>query len=201
MRVGSFHSGEVPSVAGKNWLGMFVDGERTELRAVAPRIKTVFDGINDDESNKASYTGKEVSLKGPEHLLVLRRSGLESGTIVQARLSDTDHGQTAQFENISYEILHKCKAKNKETGFQSCKVYVVGKGVSQWLGDTNEHSDSDFAETIRIVWAGGLDRDGKVDFIVEKSRYNNSDTILMLSSAAKGKQHALEVARLSQKGC
>ncbi|MBC3882922.1 hypothetical protein H8K35_16120 [Undibacterium sp. LX40W] len=201
MRVGTFHNGEVPSVAGKNWFGLYVNGDQAELRPTTPRIKTVFDGINDDESNKASYSGKEVSLKGPAPLLLMRRTGLEAGVLKQAQLIHKDDGQTIQFENITYQVQYKCGSKNKESGAKSCKVYFIGNGLSQFLGDASLIDDSEFSETIRVLWAGDLDRDGKIDFIIEKSRYNNSDTILMLSTAAKGKQHAAEVAALSTQGC
>lgn len=201
MRVGTFHNGEVPSVAGKNWFGLYVNGDQAELKPTSPRIKTVFDGITDDESNKASYSGKEVSLKGPAPILLIRRAGLEAGEIKQATLSNKDLGQTIQFENITYQVQYKCGAKNKESGAKSCKVHLVGNGVSQLLGDASLIDDSDFSETIKVLWSGDIDRDGKIDFILEKSRYNNSDTILMLSSAAKNKQHAAEVATLSTQGC
>lgn len=201
MRVGTFHQGEVPSVAGKNWFGLYVNGDQAELKATTPRIKTVFDGINDEESNKASYSGKEVSLKGPAPLLLMRRAGLEAGALKQASMLNKDDGQTIQFENTTYLVQYKCGAKNKESGAKSCKVHLVGNGRSQFLGDANLIDDSEFSETIRVLWAGDIDRDGKIDFIIENSRYNNSDTILMLSSGAKEKQHVVEVARLSTQGC
>lgn len=201
MRIGSFHNGEVPSVAGKNWFGLYINGERAELKAATPRIRTVFDGINDDESNKASYSGKEVILKGVEPLFLLRRKGLEAGEVKQATLSYVNEEQNAVFENTTYVLQYKCGAKNKETGAKSCKVSIIGNGRSQFLGQATLIDDSDFSETLRILWAGDLDRDGKIDFIIENSRYNNTDTLLMLSSAANAKQHVAEVARLSQQGC
>jgi hypothetical protein len=178
-----------------------VNGGQAELKATTPRIKTVFDGINDDESNKASYSGKEVSLKGPAPLLLMRRAGLEAGALKQASMLNKDDGQTIQFENMTYLVQYKCGAKNKESGAKSCNVHLVGNGRSQFLGDANLIDDSEFSETIRVLWAGDIDRDGKIDFIIENSRYNNSDTILMLSSGAKEKQHVVEVARLSTQGC
>lgn len=203
MQVGTFHGGEVPNVAGRNWLALMVDGERAELKTAAPKIKTVFDGIMDDEKDKASYSGKQVEMKGPDPFLLIRREGLKTGVIKQASVSSTDQGQTLIFDNAKYTVQHQCKEKGKGEEFQACKVYLVGNsnGVKQWLGDTMEHKDSDFAETISVSWAGDIDRDGKIDLIIEKSRYNNSDTVLLLSSAAKPGKHLLEVAKLSRQGC
>nr|WP_315484594.1 hypothetical protein [uncultured Undibacterium sp.] len=201
MQVGTFHGGEVPNVAGRNWLALMVDGEHAELKTAAPKIKTVFDGIMDDEKNKASYSGKQVEMKGPEPFMLIRREGLKTGVIKQASISATDNGQTIIFDNAKYTVQHQCQKKGKSEEFQACKVYLVGNGINQWLGNTMENGESDFAETISVSWAGDIDRDGKIDLIIEKSRYNNSDTVLLLSSAAKAGKHLLEVAKLSRQGC
>lgn len=201
MQVGTFHGGEVPNVAGRKWFALMVNGEHAELKTAAPKIKTVFDGIMDDEKNKASYSGKQVEMKGPEPFMLIRREGLKTGVIKQASISATDNGQTIIFDNAKYTVQHQCQKKGKDEEFQACKVYLVGNGINQWLGDTKENGESDFAETISVSWAGDIDRDGKIDLIIEKSRYNNSDTVLLLSSAAKAGKHLLEVAKLSRQGC
>jgi hypothetical protein len=201
MQVGTFHGGEVPNVAGRNWLALMVDGEHAELKTAAPKIKTVFDGIMDNEKDKASYSGKQVEMKGPEPFMLIRRDGLKTGVIKQANISATDNGQTIIFDNAKYTVQHQCQKKSKDEEFQACKVYLVGNGINQWLGNTMENGESDFAETISVSWAGDIDRDGKIDLIIEKSRYNNSDTVLLLSSAANAGKHLLEVAKLSRQGC
>jgi chloramphenicol 3-O-phosphotransferase len=201
MQVGTFHGGEVPNVAGRNWLALMVDGEHAELKTAAPKIKTVFDGIMDNEKDKASYSGKQVEMKGPEPFMLIRRDGLKTGVIKQANISATDNGQTIIFDNAKYTVQHQCQKKSKDEEFQACKVYLVGNGINQWLGNTKENNESDFAETISVSWAGDIDRDGKLDLIIEKSRYNNSDTVLLLSSAANAGKHLLEVAKLSRQGC
>lgn len=205
MQVGTFHGGEVPNVAGRNWFALMVNGEHAELKTAAPKIKTVFDGIMDDEKDKASYSGKQVEMKGPEPFLLIRREGLKTGIVKQASIIATDKGQTITLDKTVYTVEHQCKEKGKGEEFHACKVYLVGnsngKSIKQWLGDTMENNDSDFAETISVSWAGDIDRDGKIDLVIEKSRYNNSDTVLLLSSAAKAGKHLLEVARLSRQGC
>ncbi|MBC3873574.1 hypothetical protein [Undibacterium flavidum] len=205
MQVGTFHSGEVPNVAGRNWFALMVDGEHAELKTAAPKIKTVFDGIMDDEKDKASYSGKQVEMKGPDPFMLIRREGLKTGIVKQASITSSDKGQTITFDKTVYTVEHQCKKKARSEEFEQCKVYLVGnsdgKSIKQWLGDTMESNESDFAETISVSWAGDIDRDGKIDLIIEKSRYNNSDTVLLLSSAAKSGKHVNEVAKLSRQGC
>jgi len=140
-------------------------------------------------------------MKGPEPFMLIRRDGLKTGVIKQANISATDNGQTIIFDNAKYTVQHQCQKKSKDEEFQACKVYLVGNGINQWLGNTKENNESDFAETISVSWAGDIDRDGKLDLIIEKSRYNNSDTVLLLSSAANAGKHLLEVAKLSRQGC
>jgi hypothetical protein len=140
-------------------------------------------------------------MKGPEPFMLIRREGLKTGVIKQASISATDNGQTIIFDNAKFTVQHQCQKKGKSEEFQACKVYLVGNGINQWLGNTMENGESDFAETISVSWAGDIDRDGKIDLIIEKSRYNNSDTVLLLSSAAKAGKHLLEVAKLSRQGC
>jgi len=201
MQVGTFHKGEVPNVAGRNWFALMVNSDHAELKTAAPTIKTVFDGIMDDEMNKASYSGKLVEMKGAAPFLIIRREGLKTGAIKQASIALADSDQLISFDNTKYTVQHRCKKKAKGEEFQQCKVYLLGNGIQQWLGDTLENGDSDFTDTISISWAGDLDRDGKLDLVMEKSRYNNADTVLLLSSAAKPGKHVHEVAKLSRQGC
>jgi len=39
MQVGTFHGGEVPNVAGRNWFALMVDGEHAELKTARPKSK------------------------------------------------------------------------------------------------------------------------------------------------------------------
>lgn len=201
MDVGTFHRGEIADKPGRGWLALISNSESAELRPVKPRIKTVFDPVGDNEDDKASYTGKEVILKGIKPVLLIQVNGLVAGKIDQAQISSQEHGQNLHFNGASYQITHRCKPKDPATGFSACKVYFTGSGSSQWLGDTSENDDSDFAHTLTVKWAGEIDRDGKLDLIVEKDSYNNGDTVLMLSRAAKKGQLVGEVASLSRQGC
>lgn len=45
IQVGTFHKGEVPNVAGRNWFALMVNGERAELKTGTPTIKTMFDSM------------------------------------------------------------------------------------------------------------------------------------------------------------
>ena len=89
-----------------------VNGERAELKTAAPTIKTVFDGIMDDESNKASYSGKLVEMKGPAPFLIIRREGLKTGAIKQASIALADSDQLISFDNTKYTVQHQCMKKS-----------------------------------------------------------------------------------------
>lgn len=201
MTVGTFHGGEVPDIPGHGWLALISNDQTAELRSVKPRIRTVFDPVGDDPNDKAHFSGKEVVVKGLRPLLLIQVDGLVAGKISQGQITDETHGQAIDLKGTIYHVVHRCKPRDPKSGFAACKVYLTGNGNSQWLDDTSENEDSDFTLTLRVLWAGDIDRDGKIDLILEKSSYNNNETILMLSSAAAKKQMLAPVASLAQQGC
>jgi len=200
LQTGSFHSDEVPKNLGKNWFALVASKGHAELNAVTPKITTVYDPVLDDEKNKATYSGKLVEVNGKKSLLLVKMQGLSAGLVTQADISNSSTGQRIVFLNAEYLFQHKCKKAQAQNALRQCSIYLVGNGTKQWIADAQE-GDDDYALSIRIKWAGDLDRDGKLDLIVDESTNNYSGVVLYLSSPAKQGKHVIPVARLSMSGC
>ncbi len=200
LQVGSFHGDEVPQNIGKDWFALVASKDRSELSAVTPKITTVYDSLLDDQKNKASYSGKQVAVSGKEPLLLIKMQGMSAGLVTQAEISDSSNGQKIVFLNTEYLFQHKCEKPQAHKSLTKCQIYLVGNGITQWIADAQE-GDDDYALNIRIMWAGDLDRDGKLDLISGESTNNYGGVVLYLSSPAKQDKHVIPVARLSMSGC
>jgi hypothetical protein len=200
LQTGSFHGNEVPKNIGQDWFALVVTNDRAELSAVTPKITTDYDDVLDNRQNKASYSGKKVEVGGKEPLLLIKMLGLSTGLVTQAKISDSSDGQKIVFLNMEYLFQHKCEKPQGQNPLTQCQIYLVGNGITQWIADAQEGND-DYALNIRVKWAGDIDRDGKLDLILEESTNNGGSVDLYLSSpAAKGK-HVIKAAEFSTSGC
>lgn len=200
LQTGIFHGAEVPENIGKNWFALVASKDRSELRAVTPKVTTAFDSVLDVENNKAAYTGKQVEVSGMEPILLMKMQGMSAGQVTQADISSSSNGQKIVFLNTEYFFQHRCEKPQAQNSLTQCKIYLVGNGITQWIADAEEGND-DYALNIRIAWAGDLDRDGKLDLIVVESTYNGEGVVLYLSSPAKQGKHVIPAARLTTSGC
>lgn len=198
MQVGEFHGGEVPTRIGKNWFGLIEVNGKFELRRVEPKITTVFDAVLDDESNKASYSGKKVAVVGVSPLLLIRSKFFKQGPVSQAKLSKDE---SIVLGATTYKIERACKKKMNPDAHRECKVYLSQGKIKQFIGDATEDGNIDYALTVTVAWAGDLDHDGKLDLILEFGSYNIGSTILYLSSQARKGEISGKVAEFGTSGC
>ncbi len=192
---GKHHGDEVPAQIGDSWFALAkVDGQFL-LKRVQPKISSVFDPVLDaDENDKANFTGRSVDVPDKDTILVIKSNRLKPGKIESASI----YGDSFVFAKKKYVLTHICKKKNNENGLSQCKAYLVQGKTKQFLGDTVE-GDSDFTDTIRLNWAGDIDRDGRPDFIFSFDTYNNGKIVLFLSSVSE--EFASPVAEFSWQGC
>lgn len=74
----------------------------------------------------------------------------------------------------------------------------------QFIANTKESPNgklNDSASTVKVVWAGDIDRDGKIDLILSSSFENGESTQLFLSSQATHQELAKAVAIVTRLGC
>lgn len=204
MQIGQYHGDEITARFGiaKAWLALIVNKQQAELVASTPKISRVFDPVSDEEGAKSSYSGKLVEDHQNAPILLIKASWLKPGPIAQASL--VEDSQAFTWNAKQFRLLHRCgKASSKESLLE-CKVVLSDGKNQQFIIDTSEpnqgYSD-EFANTVNIVWAGDIDRDGKPDFILLNTHYNGENTQLFLSSKADKNQLVKSVARVYRVGC
>jgi hypothetical protein len=175
---GTFHGEEVTARSGETWLCLMSTKTGEELKTCTIDVRPVHDLIAEDNS------GKEVSVRGGGDPVLLVRNvpGLKPGPVRTLFL-----GRAALRPENTLWIGSGEQAAvwlAKETGTYSI---VLSKGA---IGDKApqvlraDAYDSD--EPPKLHWAGDLDRDGKLDLVIDiTNHYNLSRMALFLSSLAK----------------
>ena len=215
---GSFHEGEAVARHGERWLALRVRDGSAQLETTRLRVKPVFDPIVDAEGDA---TGREVASDDDSHVLTyLRGAGLHAGAVVQARSDDGEAAaplaQTLQLHDRRYRIETRCRpddARAAEPGARlfDCSIELIDGARTQVLvrmSGIRRDGDADGPMMLgddaspAVIFAGDLDRDGRLDLIIDTTdHYNLSRPVLFLSGAAEGDELLHAVAEHSAVGC
>ena len=208
---GTFHDGEAVARHGERWLALRVQADDARLETTRLRVKTVFDELVDAEGQA---TGTEVgSDKVDDVVTYLRGPGLHAGPVVQARIEDTagDSGLVAQTLTLgdkAYRLATRCEAAVPDGGFMCGIALIEGERSQPLVRMTAQQMEgrpgfmlgSD--ATPHLIFAGDLDRDGKLDLLFDTTdHYNLSRPVLFLSGAAEGDELLHAVAEHDAVGC
>ncbi len=207
---GNFHQGEAVARHGERWLALRVQADDARLDTARLRVKTVFDELLDAEGQA---TGSEVGSDKTDVVTYLRGTGLHVGPLAQARIEDTagDSGLVAQTLTLgdkAYRLATRCEAAVAESGFMCEIVLIEGERSQTLVRMTAQQMEGrpglmlgDDASP-HLIFAGDLDRDGKLDLIFDTTdHYNVSRPVLFLSGAADGDELLQAVAEHSAVGC
>ncbi len=192
---GLMHSDEVLGKTGEKWLGLFQTENGFEL---ATTTITVVDSpaiVEDDKFVKTELPYENVFLvkglpelkPGPVKTVFYGMQMLTSGTGVTLSLQDR------YFNNLY--------ATGKDSGELILNYQIkLGNGNQTQIILKRETA---LLEAIPILlWSGDIDRDGKLDFLIDMTdNYNTSEPTLFLSSAAEGSRLIKRVASYRRIGC
>ena len=204
LTVGVFHGDEVSAVDGEEWNVLYSKNNRFFLNKTTIQLSLVEDPIMDDLGKK---TGKKVSLNldGQPILLLRNISNIIIGEVT------TNINNKIQFLN---EDSIRAKTKNNEyiismhiSNSKAQLLFSDGK-INQILGEYSAFSINDstyyFGDDASpsLIWAGDLDRDNKLDLIMDLTdHYNVSEVTLFLSSYAIKGNLLKKVAVFRTVGC
>lgn len=213
---GSFHGGESVARHGERWLALRVRADGAELSSVQVAVKPVHDVLLDGEGEA---TGEAVSAVGLEDVtMLLRGLGLRAGTVAQATVVDlsSEHGFPTHRLSLGtreYRIATRCTANLADAVVEHraylCTIDLIDGERRQPLMSTGAYRESGDARLLladdaspHLIFAGDLDRDGRLDLILDTTdHYNLSRPTLFLSGAA-GKGELLHaVATHTATGC
>lgn len=215
LKTGLWHGDDVTVEAGPDWWGIFPEGDGFTLQSAPVTITREFDVVVDEEGQS---TGKLVKVPQEAEPVLLVRGirGLKDG-----RLSTTKTKPPESFvepgQNIDLQLIG-------EESHTSTRLEVAGRMITPTgqfdrlpedfeftLVQTSganlvKQSLAKFPSIIdgnpRLVWAGDIDRDGKVDVLLDiQDKYFVSHLALYLSSAAKEGELVGKVAEWKTTGC
>ena len=212
IETGQFHGDEITAHRGQVWLGLYVNGREAVLRYAKIQVRTVFDDVTDYGTKKK--TGKSVSVGGPHKPVLLMRTGtgLIPGSVISV-FNQKELNFERTLEKIpvrlklgkrSYVLKVVSPDKNptpcREHAFpRNAKLVLVTGKSSQTLYTLGDCGNEPYWY---LVWAGDLDRDGKLDLYVNVTQhYDVSERKLFLSSRARKGRLVKEVAAFVTGGC
>ena len=212
IETGQFHGDEITAHRGQVWLGLYVNGREAVLRYSKIQVRTVFDDVTDYGTKRK--TGKSVSVRGPHKPVLLMRPGmgLVPGSVISVfNQKKLNFGRTLEKFPVrlklgqrSYVLKVVSPDKNpspcREQAFpRNAKLVLVTGKSSQTLYTLGDCGNDPYWY---LVWAGDLDRDGKLDLYVNVTQhYDVSERKLFLSARARKGRLVKEVAAFVTGGC
>jgi hypothetical protein len=211
LETGEFHGDEVSAQTGERWLGLHVTDQHSTLLRYQLTVESVHDPITDHGTSEK--TGKKVSVNLPLEPLFLVKSAkiLSGGPVTTVFKQAADYEKS--LERVSphnlklAEATYVLKVVGSEDGAKcsehsfpkNARLMLVSGDVEQVLYSIDGCGNEPYWY---LLWAGDLDRDGKLDLYLSVTQhYNVSERKLFLSSPAKRRQLVAEVAEFVTTGC
>lgn len=206
---GEYHGDQVTAKSGEKWLGLHITDENSILLVYRLTVNAVEDSLVDEAGQE---TGKSVSVDLPLEPRFLIRGvknvsagpattvfddGANSGNLAESSSIDLKLGETGYVLKVAAsEDTAKCPYQSFP---RNARLVLVKGETRQVLYSLDECGSG---PSWSLVWAGDLDRDGKLDLYVNVSQhYNVSERKLFLSSQAFEGQLVREAAEFVTSGC
>lgn len=170
---------------GTGWLGWRRDAETLEpVRLV---VRTLSGQSADREED-------EVTVEHVPNVTFAVRcvAGLRAGKIVNAGVTNHDLQDQRALDVTLERLQYRVYLRAKDPNLADAKVILAVNGRAQVLYSVDGFVDGPHFE---VVWAGDLDRDGKLDLVVNLHRkYSAHPYRLLLSTKARGRDLVGEAA-------
>jgi hypothetical protein len=206
---GGFHGEDVELKTGttKDWMGLYRRKNKYFLLPTIVKIKAVRDFMVDDNSGDRS--GKKVSTnrKLPDVFLLKNAAMLRAGEV-----KTLFYGDEANSDNIKRKYRRQFEFNRKK---YTLAVEDSTPGSDEWLTEKSKMTVTagNLKQTIYkqefcddcgwdLRWVGDLDKDGKLDFLINLTNHYNSTVHRLFLSSPAGKGEILrEVAAFGTVGC
>jgi len=213
---GTWHGDEVTVEPGPDWWGIFPEGDGFTLQLAPVTMTLEEDGIVDEPG---AMTGKKVTVP-QEAVPVLLVRGLANPQQGPVAIADSQvFGGFVYPGQVQYLALPEPNSRpslrltalgvaREREEFPDVAVYdyslrlYAGSGASTVTQNIVRIPELDGDGRPHLVWAGDLDRDGRIDLVFNLTdHYNVSHMALFLSSAAKEGEFVGKVAEWITTGC
>jgi hypothetical protein len=211
IETGQFHKEEIAARTGERWLALYVHKGLAELRYSKIRVTRVFDLVVDEVDGEK--TGKKVSVASsrPPVFLLKPSKRLKAGPVFSIFLDKESDRKPLEESPVLLQLGKKSyvlKVVASENGSGNCiqsvfprnaRLVLVSGNSSQTLYTLEDCGD---IPSWNLLWAGDLDRDGKLDLYMSVTQhYNTSERRLFLSSHSGKGQLVKEVTAFVISGC
>ncbi|MBX9569030.1 MAG: hypothetical protein K2X77_09050 [Candidatus Obscuribacterales bacterium] len=200
----TFHAEEVTAKSGESWIAVTADSKKR----IALKINTVKDAVADEGNKK---TGKQVVTPGIKSIFIVKNvPNVGVGKCTTVLNKETELWKKPAVNLVlgkkSYKIELKLKvgkAKEGDTYTPAHCALTVSDGTrTDTILDTDCVAELQGLEAPRILWAGDIDMDGKLDLLIDGSTESNmSKLMLFTSSPAKPGKILTKVGELTTYGC
>lgn len=224
--LGAFHGGEAVARDGQTWLTLWLDAAAGAARLAPARVRVA--AVEDPLLDAAGQrTGEEVSVpksaRDSETPLMLLRSGrVRAGAVtvaaVDARSVEGLPGYTFRLNGRESRLDTRCEPRpapatedNGDLQYVRCRLIFNVDGADQTLLEMDASRSAGVAlgpwilgndAAPRLLFAGDLDRDGRLDLIFDATdHYNLSLPTLFLSSAAGSGRFLRRMSEHRAVGC
>lgn len=210
LETGEFHGEEVTARTGERWLGLHITNDHSTLIRYRLTVEKVHDPIGD---SAGEMTGKKVTVDLPLEPLFLVKGArmLSSGPVNTIFKAAPDFEKslekipplTLKLAGVSYTLKvvgSKDDVKCRLQEFPRNANLILSSGETEQVLYSLDNCGND--PYWHLLWAGDLDRDGKLDLYVSVNQhYNVSEKRLFLSSQAGEGQLVKEIAEFVTSGC
>jgi len=189
-----YHPGEAPLHPGSGWLALDVVGGLWHLMPATLSGEPALDEI------AGSDEGVRLHATPPAALVYLRLPGLTAGKVDSPDMRFKGH---ARVLDASTALALAFKGRLWTFDGRHGEL-VLSEGSSRTsFGRMASRTDPDFDADagLALLWAGDLDRDGRLDFVFEGSGSNSTDVCVALSSRAKPGEVVGEMVCWHTTGC
>ncbi|NHC33890.1 hypothetical protein [Scytonema millei] len=197
-----FHGNEVQAQSGEQWLGLFSTAQGFELLPTKITVNTVRDYVLDiDETKK---TGKEILVDGKNTPIFLVKGSipLKPGIVKtvfsgNAKFSPNSPPLSVALNLESgniYQISVK-ERQNPETIYHALLVYSGKDSIFQEISSCCDDGST------TLLWAGDLDRDGKLDLLIDISNHYHVSLLTLFLSSTNQNKLLEPVGQFKTTGC
>lgn len=202
------HAGEPIARDGERWLALRTTDGAATLASAIVHVRPAHDPIVDEPP---AATGLEVTIDGGDAVVLLRGPGLLPGVVDSAGAAAlapiTRSPLGMELGGRDYRVSLRCDRGAPDTP-RPCRIVLEAGTQTQSLLDitATESPDGDLMlgddASPRLWFAGDLDRDGRLDLILDTAdHYNVTRPTLLLSSQARPGELVREVAVHESVGC